>query len=220
MELQTGKLLDVLLIIFPTDKTRKQINDWLYRNTKPGFAVQLSPDLYIAYDNQRDGHGTAHWWKLSYGDRLKSQIDTFTKGSALTVTDKPKNQANSGVRAPYEWFGMYFRSKVEMKMAQELQKRGVTFFANARGCYSLEDSPASAQYLNGRVEVDFLVFHLGKSIIFQIDGPQHKDQKARDYAVDRVLLRDGMSTIRFTAKECQDRPEKVVTEILRILGLD
>jgi hypothetical protein len=64
------------------------------------------------------------------GDRLKSQIEDILKGAALTTTSQtPSNQANSGVHAPYEWGGMYFRSKVEIKIAEELEKRGVTFFA-------------------------------------------------------------------------------------------
>lgn len=72
IELQTGKLLDVLLTIFPTDKIRKQINDWLYRKSKPGFNIPLGQkaDLHLVYGDQRDGHGTAHWWRLYYGDRL------------------------------------------------------------------------------------------------------------------------------------------------------
>jgi very-short-patch-repair endonuclease len=218
LELQTGKVLDVLLGVLETDRTRKQVNDWLYRNSKPNFIFNFQPskEVCLLYVDQRDGHGTAHYWKIYYGDRLRSQIETILKGTAIATVPKetPKNQANSGVRAPYEWFGMYFRSKVEMKMAQELQKRGVTFFANARGCYSLEGSPVSAQYLNGRVEVDFLIFHKGKCVILEIDGPQHKDQKARDYAGDRVLLREGIPTVRFTAKECQEKPREVVSEIL------
>lgn len=105
-----------------------------------------------------------------------------------------------------------------MKVAQELQKREVTFFANARGCYSLEDSPVSAQYLNGRVEVDFLIFHNGKCVILEIDGPQHKGQRARDYTGDRLMLREGIPTMRFTAREYQERPGEVVSEVLGIIG--
>lgn len=41
LELQTRKVLDVLLGVFPTNKTRKQVNDWLYRNSKPGFNTPL-----------------------------------------------------------------------------------------------------------------------------------------------------------------------------------
>jgi hypothetical protein len=34
LEIRTSQLLDVLLAVFPTDKSRSQINDWLSRNTK------------------------------------------------------------------------------------------------------------------------------------------------------------------------------------------
>ena len=80
---------------------------------------------------------------------------------------------------------MYFRSKVEIRIAEELEKRGVTFFANARGRYSLDGSPVAAQYLNGRVEVDFLVFHQGQCVILQIDGPQHNGAPFRDSGAAR-----------------------------------
>jgi len=114
---------------------------------------------------------------------------------------------------------MYFRSKVEMKVAQELDKRGVTFFANVRGRYSLEGSPVSKDLLNGRVELDFLVFHQGKCAILQVDGPQHKGQRERDYAGDRLMLCEGIPTVRFTAKECHEKTADVVTEFLGVLEI-
>ena len=68
LELQTGKVLDILLGVFPTDKTRKQFNDWLYRNSKPGFNTFLGKqsDLHFVYLDQRNGNGTDHWWKLYF----------------------------------------------------------------------------------------------------------------------------------------------------------
>jgi very-short-patch-repair endonuclease len=203
-----------------TEKTRTQVNEWLYRNTRPGFVfAPPSYELQLTYADQRGGHGTAHWWRLYYGDSLKSQVETILQGTALTVTQPTPqtNQANSGVRAPYEWGGMYFRSKVEIKIGQELEKRGVTFFANVRGRYSLDGSPVSKDLLNGRVELDFLVFHQGKCVILQIDGPQHKGQRERDYAGDRLMLREGIPTVRFTTKECQERQGDVVAEFLAAL---
>ena len=202
LELPTGKVMDILLGVLPTDKTRKQVNDWLYRNSKPRFSTPLgkNSDLYLTYLDQRDGHGTPHWWRLFFGDRLRSQIEELTKSNALVVSQSPSNQANSGVRAPYEWFGMYFRSKVEMKVAKELHKRGITFFANARGCYSLDNSPISRKLLNGRIEIDFLVFHRGKCAILQVDGPQYQGQRERDYAGDRILLKQGIP-----GKDCRCR---------------
>jgi len=180
-------VLDVLLALFPGKATRKQLNNFLYSRTRPGFYLELNDALHLAYADQRDGHGTAHWWRLFFGDRLRSQIEELTKSNALVVSQSPSNQANSGVRA--EWGGMYFRSKVEIRIAEELEKRGVLFFANARGRYSLDGSPVAAQYLNGRVEVDFLVFHQGKCVILQIDGPQHNGDRGRYYAGDRLAYR-------------------------------
>jgi very-short-patch-repair endonuclease len=220
LEVKTSQLIDVLCTL-TTDKKknfRKAVRAWLYLRTRPGFYLELNTHIHLAYADQRDGHNTQHYWRLFFDDESKQKIEKATRANALVVGEPlKKNQANSGVRAEYSWFGMYFRSKVEMKMAQELQKRGVTFFANAKGCYSLEGSPVSAQYLNGRVEVDFLIFHRGKCVILQIDGPQHKDQRARDYAGDRVLFREGIPTMRFTAKECQERMEAVVSEILKMV---
>jgi very-short-patch-repair endonuclease len=103
---------------------------------------------------------------------------------------------------------MYFRSKVEIRIAEELEKRGVTFFANARGRYSLNGSPVAAQYLNGQVEVDFLVFHQGKCVVLQIDGPQHNGApfgdsgaaRGRDYAGDRLVKGLAVCVLRYVPR--------------------
>ena len=219
LEVKTSQLIDALSALTPNKPKdfRKKTAAWLFPRTRPGFYLEMNVHLHLAYADQRDGQKSQHYWRLFFDEQVKEKIERASRGNALVVGAEPKkNQANSGVRAEHSWFGMYFRSRVEMKMAQELQKRGVTFFANARGCYSLEGSPVSAQYLNGRVEVDFLIFHKGKCVILQIDGPQHKDQRARDYAGDRVLLREGIPTMRFTAKECQERPGEVVNEVLGV----
>jgi very-short-patch-repair endonuclease len=113
---------------------------------------------------------------------------------------------------------VYFRSKVEIRVAEELEKRGVLFFANARGRYSLDGSPISTKYLNGRFEVDFLIFHQGKCVILEIDGPQHKKQRERDYATDRLMLKEGLPTMRFTDQECREKTVEVVNEVLSYLG--
>jgi very-short-patch-repair endonuclease len=221
LEVKTSQLIDVLSAFTP-DKAkdfRKKAGAWLYSRTRPGFYLEMNAHLHLAYADQRDGHNTQHYWRLFFDEQVKEKIERASRGSVLVVGAEPKkNQANSGVRAEHSWFGMYFRSRVEMKMAQELQKRDVTFFANARGCYSLEDSPVSAQYFNGRVEVDFLIFHKGKCIILQIDGPQHNGDRSRDYAGDRLMLREGILTVRFTANECQEKPGELVSEVLGCLN--
>jgi len=74
--------------------------------------------------------------------------------------------------------------------------------------------------LPGRIEVDFLVFHLGKCMILEVDGVHHEkaSQTVRDYARDRVLLREGIPTARFTADECFNSTEDVIVEFLQMFG--
>jgi hypothetical protein len=115
---------------------------------------------------------------------------------------------------------MFFRSETEKRVAMELDKNGLLFFANAKGRIGTQGSPVSdsSGLLNGRLEVDFLVFHKGKCIILEVDGLHHQyaKQSNRDHVRDRVLLREGISTARFTAKECYEQTKEVVIEFLNL----
>ena len=64
LELQSSKVLDVLVALFPGKATRKQLNGFLYSRTRPGFYIELNEALHLAYADQRDGHGKPHWWRL------------------------------------------------------------------------------------------------------------------------------------------------------------
>lgn len=150
----------------------------------------------------------------------------------MTVTDKQKTgrikgtalavgkSANNGHNATTEWGGMMFRSPVEVKIAEALDKRGLLFFGNVRGRISSQGSPVSESsgWLTGRLEIDFLVFHKGKCISLEIDGKHHQEdiQTHRDYIRDRVLLREGIATARFTAQECMQSPDAAIEEFLNL----
>lgn len=223
LELKTPKLLDVLMALFPSlTQDRKKTNNFLYSKSRPGFYLEIRDFLHLAYADQRDGHGTPHWWRLFFDDRLQSRIEELTKSNALVrVSEKPTAQANTGVNAPYEWGGMYFRSKVEIVIAEELNRRGLLFFANVRGRFGLEGSPVSAasSLVNGRIELDFLVFHQGQCAILEVDGGHHqqKTQAHLDSIRNRILLREGIVTVHFTAEECISNASDVVNELLGIL---
>jgi hypothetical protein len=64
-ELQTGKLLDVLITFVPGEKRskdiRQRINKWLYPKTRPGYYLEINDNFHLAYADQRDGHGTQHY---------------------------------------------------------------------------------------------------------------------------------------------------------------
>ncbi len=231
LEVRTNKLLDFLIATTSVQKPgkdfRKRINSYLYTRTRPGFYLEMNEHLHLAYADQRDGHGTSHWWRLFFDNNFRPQVERFTHGTALTVgskqaasTDNSTFGNQSAANAYKEWGGMYFRSQTEIKIAEELDKQSCLFFANARGRIGSQGSPASdaSGCLTGRVEVDFLVFHKHKCIILEVDGQHHNEgsQTSRDYVRDRVLLREGIPTVRFAASECFERTSDVVTEFLNI----
>lgn len=230
LEVRTSKILDFLVGITLVQKSgkdlRKRINAYLFARTKPGFYIEINEHLHLAYADQRDGHGSQHWWRLFFDNDSRPQVEQFTHGTALTVGSKEAPNTDStfsnqpGANAYKEWGGMYFRSPAEIKIAEELDKQEVLFFANSRGRVGRQGSPVSeaSGLLTGRVEIDFLVFHKRKCVILEVDGQHHNEgsQTSRDYLRDRVLLREGIPTVRFAARECFERASDVVTEFLNI----
>ncbi|MGG6267532.1 DUF559 domain-containing protein [Leptolyngbya sp. AN10] len=83
----------------------------------------------------------------------------------------------------------------------------------------MQETVVSDTQLTGRIEADFLVVYKGKCMVLEVDGQHHLEgeQTIRDYARDRVLLRSGVPTVRFTGRDCIDRAEAVVSEFLAIL---
>jgi Protein of unknown function (DUF559) len=229
VQISTGKLLDVLtflssgfqrLSVNERKAFRKNLNQKLYLRTRPGFIMQIIEEsLHLGYAGQPGGHGTSHYWRLFYDGQIKDRVEGLLKGTALAPPNSVQaNDAGKG-NTTVEWGGLYLRSEAERRIAESLDKQGILFFANARGRVSLDGAMISIGELNGRVEVDFLVLHQGKSLILEVDGKHHNEQSqtVRDYARDRVLLKSGVPTIRFVGRDCLDRPDAVVSECLSIL---
>jgi hypothetical protein len=229
MELQTGKILDIFCQLYkanlPTDRklARTKINGWLYNRTRPGFYIDLSDDLKLGYAHQKDGSGTQHYWRLFFNDNFKSQIELIINSTALVVGTKNKaenNTSNNNSRTYTEglkeWGGMYFRSEAEICLAEELARQGLMFFANIRGRVNNLTAPISKNQSTGRLELDFLVFKNGQCLSLEVDGNHHEqsEQKLRDYARDRLLLKEQINTVRFKANECYECPELVVQELI------
>ncbi len=227
-QIPTSKLLDVLTALsagfqnlnFQEKKLlRKKLNQKLYLRTRPGFSMEIiEKRLHLSYVGQPQGHGTSHYWRLCYDGVMKDRVEELLKGAALALNSPQSNDAGRA-NTTIEWGGLYLRSEAERRIAESLDKQGILFFANARGRVSLDGAMISIGALNGRVEVDFLVLHKGKSLILEVDGQHHNEQSqtVRDYARDRVLLKSGVPTIRFVGRDCLDRPDAVVSECLSIL---
>jgi Protein of unknown function (DUF559) len=224
-EVETGKFLDVVMALSPKNrdlsakqkhKKRKELYSRLYNKTRPGFYAELSESLHFAYGGQPQGHGKPHHWRLFCDDGLREWLETFINGTALTSASQPSSTSGN---YQFEWGGLYLRSDAERRIAEALDRVGLLFFANARGRVGLQESIISNGQLTGRVEVDFLIIKQGKSLVLEVDGSHHaeEEQTIRDYAKDRVLLRAGVPTVRFTAKDCLMQPAQVVAEVSAIL---
>ncbi|MBW4558203.1 MAG: endonuclease domain-containing protein [Trichormus sp. ATA11-4-KO1] len=218
IELRTSPLISYILKVYSkANVNRTSVSEWLSVRTKPGFYKELSPNLNLAYSDQRDGHGTQHWWKLFFNEDYKQDILAHIKIEIGLV--KSKNSPDDS-NSQYQWGGLNFRSKAEVRIAHALHSKCVLFFANSRAYMNLTDLPISNidNKLQERVEIDFLVFHKQKCMILEVDGIHHQQasQKTRDYRRDRVLLRDGIRTARFDASDCYNRPLDVVEEFLNL----
>lgn len=219
IQISTSRLLDILTSLSPgfqqlsaSEKRgwRNKLSRKLYPWTRPGFYKKLNEALHLGYAGQPGGHGKQHYWRLFYDDRLRDRLEPYI----------PSGQTGGeGGEKLIEWGGLYFRSEAELRIAKILDQEEVLFFANARGRVGLLDAPVSNNQSNGRVEADFMLFHKGRCLILEVDGQHHLEggQTVRDYARDRMLLRAGLPTIRFTGKDCLDRPQAVVAECLSIL---
>jgi hypothetical protein len=121
---------------------------------------------------------------------------------------------NQGVKAPYEWNNLYFRSKTEIKIAEALDRAGVLYYPN---CKARLNTPEGR---NGR-ESDFLVFHIGKWGILEVDGePWHPPSRTvHDHERDRLFKAHGIRIVEhYDATRCWNQPDKVVQEFLEILS--
>ena len=226
-ELTTGKLLDFLQAVYGNRQAsfRKTLNQRLFSRTRPNFQVAIKSSLYLAYLDQRDGHGTQHWWRISYNDDWLELMADSIKSTAISQSNsKYKDTVGDGYRAAFEWGGMFFRSRVEVTIAEALDRQKVTFLGNARGRFANYDTSVSDQsnVNNSRFETDFLVFYAGKCMALEVDGKHHltEFQTERDYVKDRLLLKEGIIMVRFTAKDCIDRPDQVIAEFLQLFCID
>ncbi|MBD2425413.1 DUF559 domain-containing protein [Phormidium sp. FACHB-1136] len=225
----TGKLLDVFLALSASGrnlkgaaraKARKKFNAWLYNHTRPRFVYLVKEGVFhIAYAGQPGGAGSQHHWHIFCNEAYKAQVE-FIVGITSTPPPGPGNaQGGPGGNYTQEWGGLYLRSEAEIRIAKALEETGLLYFANVRGRVGLKDTLVSDSQLTGRVEVDFMVFYQGVCLVLEVDGQHHNEQgqAVRDYARDRVLLRAGLPTVRFTAKDCLQQPQQVVSEFVSIL---
>ncbi|HEY9707902.1 MAG TPA: pentapeptide repeat-containing protein, partial [Oculatellaceae cyanobacterium] len=123
------------------------------------------------------------------------------------------NTSNQGIKASYEWNGLYLRSNNQMKIAEALDRAGVLVYPNCRTRLNISQKPEIT-------ETDFLVFYQGKWGILEIDGESWHPNPSTvaDSERDRLFKVHGIRVAHYDATRCQEQPDKVVQEFLEILS--
>ena len=112
------------------------------------------------------------------------------------------------------WNGLKFRSKTEIKIAQELERVGVAFAAN---CPIRLLTPSGKWVMR---EPDFLICHQGNLGILEVDGDDSHppSRTAEDHTRDRLFKRIGIPVVEhYPAAACWNLTEKVVADFLCLL---
>lgn len=218
IEVRTDILTTYLQLVY-NFTARTLVNNWLKPRQKTGFYFEISNHLHIGFADQRDGAGSQYWWFIYYDSVEKTRIVNNIKiQQHLVSTRLERNRVIEDLL----WNGLTFKSHAEIKIARALSSQNLTFFANVNGFIGLNGLPISNQnnQMREKTEVDFLVFYNQKCMILEVDGVHHdqKFQRNWDCKRDRIFLRQGISTVRFSAEQCHENATAVVEEFLALFN--
>lgn len=218
VEIRTEPLITWFAQIYKC-QDRELVKRWLEARRKTGFHFEITKHLHLAFADQRDGAGTQYWWTIYYDSVEKQRIINAIKPQEHLVKTKLKDKSKQDGLL---WNGLTFSSETEIKIAKVLSSLNLTFFANVNGFVGLNGLPVSNQdnKLREKAEVDFLVFHNQKCMILEVDGKTHNEESRRnwDCKKDRIFLKQGISTVRFSAEQCHENATAVVKEFLELFN--
>ncbi|MDW2879555.1 MULTISPECIES: hypothetical protein [Bacillaceae] len=150
--------------------------------------------------------------KLCLCSKIKADLVDWRQNELATLAaNQINNQGNIfNNEAQFNYNGLRYRSKSEIEIAKEFDKRGILFF------------PLPACVIEGiSKEPDFLVNHPnGKWGILECNGdPYHTFQNStKDHEKVRLFMKKGIPVIFFNATDCYNQPSKVVDDFMEILG--
>jgi very-short-patch-repair endonuclease len=218
VELRTNSLITFLQTIY-TFANRDAVQSWLQLRQKTGFYFEINEHLHLAFADQRDGKGSLYWWVIYYDKFEQERIVKNIKIQQHSIETKLKNQE---LKEDLLWNGLTFRSQTEIKIAKVLYSKNIIFFANANGFMGLNGLPITNHdnKLIEKAEIDFLVIHNQKCMILEVDGVLHNEtlQRNWDCKRDRVFLRQGIPTVRFSADQCLKSTSAVIDEFLQLFN--
>ncbi|MDQ2904119.1 MAG: hypothetical protein M3Y81_11265 [Chloroflexota bacterium] len=141
-----------------------------------------------------------------YNENWKEALLEVVEGKKALNQGKPFKD-----RPRFDWENLFFRSPVEIKIAQALDKTGVLFLPN---CMARLGLPGSRE----NREADFLICYEGRWGIFEVNGETFHTSAAKDHDRGRLFKMHGIRIFEpYDAKRCINEPERVVKEFIEIL---
>lgn len=117
-------------------------------------------------------------------------------------------------KEPKMYGELKFGSATEIRIAQELERRKITFFPLAVAVRA----DTGIAHKDHR-EVDFLIIHEGVVGILEVAGPNHNGRQVADIEKDTWFLDAGIVCLKaYPAELCFEDPAEVVSSFMRYLG--
>jgi very-short-patch-repair endonuclease len=213
-EHNTHRIKDILFRLFPN--TRVQFNaDWLNeklpeKRRNYSFVYGEYTVIYSCLKPVCSPNGKKYHHYQIKGNTEKSQKklkqvieDAYRNNKSLTVQWEENNKDKN-----FKWFE--FQSGAELAIAEELTKRKMLFFCNAKCLISNRYNEQE------KMTPDFMVIYQGKARILEVDGKEYHKNHFQDYRRDRLFERHGLRVTRYTYDECIADPERVIDEFLEL----
>lgn len=149
--------------------------------------------------------------KFDYGPNWRDEMVDFVKNIGVSNQCLPFYDENGEPVPVRQWKYLRFRSASEIKIAEELDNRGVLFFPNCA-------RRVTTNARRAKKEPDFLIFYKGQWGILEVDGGNVHTSATKDHARDLAFKHHGIKVIhRFDANDCFNNTRKVISDFLSIL---
>jgi len=144
-------------------------------------------------------------WK----EEMRRLISSAKNSNQGVVTDKVSDRRGEDAHTYNE---MTFGSKSEIRIAQELEARGVLFFPLPLGVRA-----ETGDRWKDHREPDFLICQNGTWGILEV--AYHPDRYEKDQEKNTWFKESGILCVEhYTAERCYDKPEAVIDEFLSVLS--
>lgn len=190
------------------DPPFQQLNIYLTAETDDRPKLEVAADAMVDEKGEYAGPGALVFAFGSVTD-LEDLGLWPTLHVAAPEREVGRHQGTAREPGKYEHRGIRYRSRTEIRVAEALDEANVLYFP----------LPLGVRHYVRLAEPDFLVVHLGRVGILEIDGPTHTPlTRAQESAKDAKLLQSGVRYIHHAdVREVDKDAAAVVQNFLAML---